>query len=437
MNLRGEIATPIPTPERKIHNEAMDFFLLTQDAKNEAEALVDRIRRTGSVSFPPSDEYPLSLLKEGVMLGTLIAETKDGERKVLYGYSGALSGRYNIPGYVHTCFSEKDWDEYMSLYDSRIHLLTRLIEEGDESLREERRELSAAAQEEYAGIFRFYNWRGEKIRGLPPHSPTGTGECAGLKLINTALKRGWEIKGLAEFRYSPSSDTIVYTPPCSERCGLLLPSMLGLEYIYLDSDIAIVNKRAGELSVPGRGEEKRDSVSYRFHTLFPSSPETPHVHRLDMDTSGLMVLAFTPEAKKDLSLQFEKREVRKTYIALLEGVIKEEEGDIELPMRLDVEHRPVQIVDFENGKSAFTHWERLSVERHDGKLCTRVRFFPRTGRTHQLRVHASSGLGHPIIGDNLYGKREAGERLCLHAESITLRHPGTGEMISFTSVPEF
>lgn len=415
----------------------MDFFLLTQDAKDEAEALVNMIKHSGSVSLPPSDEYPLSLLKEGVMLGVLIAKTKDGERKVLYGYSGALSGIYNIPGYVHTCFSEKDWDEYMLLYDKRIHELTRLIEEGDDSLKDERRFLSAAAQEEYGKIFRFYNWKGEKLRGLPPHSPTGTGECAGLKLINTALKRGWEIKGLAEFRYCPDSDKLVYTPPCSERCGLLLPSMLGLEYIYLDSDIALVNKRAGVLSVPGRGEEKIDSVSYRFHTLFPSSPDVAHVHRLDMDTSGLMVLAFNQEAKKNLSLQFENREVKKTYIALLDGVIKEEEGDIDLPMRLDVEHRPRQIVDFEQGKSAFTHWERLSVERHDGKLCTRVRFFPRTGRTHQLRVHASSGLGHAIVGDNLYGEREEGERLCLHAETITFRHPGTGEIISFTSAPEF
>ena len=213
--------------------------------------------------------------------------------------------------------------------------------------------------------------------------------------------------------------------------------MLGLDYIYLDEAIAVVNKRPGFLSVPGRGEEKRDSVSYRFHELFPSSPEIAHVHRLDMDTSGLLVLAFTPEAKKNLSLQFENREVKKTYIALLEGVLRETEGDISLPMRLDVEHRPMQIVDFEQGKSALTHWERLSVERHEGKLCTRVRFFPHTGRTHQLRVHASSGLGHPIIGDNLYGHMENGERLCLHAETITFTHPMTGESISFHSDPEF
>lgn len=415
----------------------MDFFLLTTESVSEAEELVRTIRNNGSVSFPPSEEYPLSLLKEGNMLGVLIAETKDGERKVLYGYSGALSGVYNIPGWVHTCFSEKDYDEYMSLYDRRIHELSALIDEGHEELIGERKALSEKAQLEYEKIFRFYTWRGERINGLPPHSPTGTGECAGLKLINTALKKGWEIKGLAEFRYSPSVDALTFCPPCSERCGLLLPRMLGLDYIYLDEAIAVVNKRPDFLSVPGRGEEKRDSVSYRFHLLFPSSPLIAHVHRLDMDTSGILVLAFTPDAKKNLSLQFENREVKKTYIALLEGVIKEEEGDISLPMRLDVEHRPMQIVDFEQGKSAFTHWERLSVERHGGKLCTRVRFFPHTGRTHQLRVHAASGLGHPILGDNLYGHRENGERLCLHAETITFTHPSTGKSISFHSDPEF
>lgn len=415
----------------------MDYFLLTEDAENEAHLLLDAIKKNHSVSFPPSEDYPLSLLKEGNMLGVLIARTKSGERKVLYGYSGALSGVYNIPGWVHTCFSEKDYEDYMNLYDRKIHILTDEIERGQRELVEERRALSAKAQEDYEKIFRFYTWRGEKIKGLPPHSPTGTGECAGLKLINTVLRKGWEIRGLAEFRYSPFSDDITFTAPCSERCGLLLPSMLGLDYIYLDEYIAVVNKESGFLSVPGRGEEKRDSVSYRFHALFPSSPEIAHVHRLDMDTSGLLVLAFTPEAKKNLSLQFEKREVEKTYIALLDGVIKENEGDISLPIRLDVEHRPVQIVDFEQGRSAFTHWERLSVERHNGKLCTRVRFFPHTGRTHQLRVHAASGLAHPIIGDNLYGHRDGNERLCLHAESITFTHPGSGKRVSFHSDPEF
>ena len=410
---------------------------MTEEAKTEADTLIRRMRETSSVSFPPDKDYPLSLIKDGNMLGVLIAETKGGERKVLYGYSGALSGVYNIPGFVHTCFSESDWGKYMSLYDKKIHELTALIDSGHTEFREERRALSAEAQKEYEKIFRFYTWRGGRIEGLPPHAPTGTGECAGLKLINTALKKGWEIKGLAEFRYHDNDNPLEFLPPCSERCGLLLPSMLGLDYIYLDSDIAVVNKKSGFLSVPGRGEEKRDSVSYRFHELFPSSPEIPHVHRLDMDTSGIMILAFTKEAQKKLSLEFEMREVQKTYTALLEGIIKETEGDIDLPMRLDVDNRPHQIVDYELGKKALTHWERVDIEKRDGRFCTRVRFYPHTGRTHQLRVHAASGLGHPIVGDNLYGTQRDGERLYLHASSITFTHPGTGERMTITSDPEF
>ena len=339
----------------------MDYFLLTDSVIEEAYKLLDKLRESGSVSFPSSDDYPASLIKEGTMFGVMIAKTKGGERKVLYGYSGAISGIYNIPGYVHTCFSEKDYLDYMSLYDRKIHELTDEIEKGWLEKKEERLNLSRKAQREYEKIFSFYTWNGEKIYGLPEHSPTGTGECAGLKLINTALKKGWEIKGLSEFKYTHSGD-ITFYPPCKERCSILMEKMLGLDYLYLDEDIAVVNKRSGFLSVPGRGEEKKDSVAYRFHTLFPSSPEVPHVHRLDMDTSGIMVLAFNKEAHKELSLEFENREVVKTYTALLEGAIKEREGDISLPIRLDVDNRPHQIVDYERGKSAFTHWERVSIE---------------------------------------------------------------------------
>ncbi len=414
----------------------MDYFLLTDRVKEEAYNLLKLLRENNSVSFPPNVDYPLSLIKEGTMFGVMIAQDKNGEEKVLYGYSGAISGRYNIPGYVHTCFSEKDYDNYMSLYDKKIHELTEEIESGDKSKREERLMLSRKAQSEYEKIFSFYTWNGEKIKGLPGHSPTGTGECSGLKLINTALKKKWEIKGLAEFRYTLLGDISFY-PPCKERCSLLMEKMLGLDFIYLDEDIALVNKRSGFLSVPGRGEEKRDSVAYRFHTLFPSSPEVPHVHRLDMDTSGILILAFNKDAHRKLSLEFENREVEKTYTALLEGVIKEDEGDISLPIRLDADNRPHQIVDFERGKNAFTHWKRVSVERRDGELCTRVIFYPHTGRTHQLRVHAASGLNHPIVGDNLYGHNKRGERLCLHASALTFNHPRTGERITFESDPDF
>ena len=417
----------------------MISFLLTEDAVNEANILHKTLLENQSVSFPPDrDNYPLSLLREGAMIGVMVLSTKGGERKVLYGFSGAMSGRYDIPGWVNPCFSLSLFHSTFDPYDKEIHRLTDLIEkEGREDLKEERRKLSAEAQEKLNGIFVFSAWDGGKVKGLPPRPRTGTGECAGLKLMNTALRKGWEIKGLAEFKWSKDKEIEEFFPPCEERCGVLMEEMLGLKYLYLDKSIAVVDKRAGMLSVPGRGIEKLDSVSYRFHTLFPSTPEVCHVHRLDMDTSGLLVLAFDKESVKDLMLQFENREVQKTYIALLEGVIEEERGDIDMPIRLDVDHRPRQIVDWEHGKKAVTHWERIRVITTPEERFTLVRFYPHTGRTHQLRVHAAEGLKHPIVGDNLYGHQRNGERLMLHAESIKFRHPKTKEEVEFTSPSPF
>ena len=413
----------------------MISFLLTEEAKNEATILHKTLMENKSVSFPPDPSlYPLSLLREGAMIGVMILETKGGERKLLYGFSGAMSGIYDIPGWVKPCFSLSLFHATFDPYDKEIHRLTDLIEkEGREDLKEERRKLSAEAQEKLNEIFVFSRWDGGKIQGLPPRPRTGTGECAGLKLINTALRKGWEIKGLAEFKWSKESAPTEFFPPCEERCGALMEEMLGLKYLYADQSIAVVDKRAGMLSVPGRGIEKRDSVSHRFHTLFPSTPEVCHVHRLDMDTSGLLVLAFDRESVKNLMMQFEERSVRKTYVALLEGVIEEESGDIDMPMRLDTDHRPRQIVDWEMGKRAITHWERIKVITTPEERFTLVRFFPHTGRTHQLRVHASEGLRHPIVGDNLYGHQKEGERLMLHAESIVFRHPKTNEEMEFIS----
>ena len=170
----------------------------------------------------------------------------------------------------------------------------------------------------------------------------------------------------------------------------------------------------------------------RFHRLFPSSPEVCHTHRLDMDTSGLLVMAFTKEAHRDVSMQFEARTVRKEYEALLEGTLEEDEGLIDAPMRLDPERRPLQVVDHIQGRKAITRWRKLEAYGN----CTRVRFYPETGRTHQLRVH-SAYIGHPILGDSLYGTRAPGERLCLHASRIKFRHPVTGCPIEFKSRPVF
>ncbi len=208
-----------------------------------------------------------------------------------------------------------------------------------------------------------------------------------------------------------------------------------LEVLHVDPEFVVVDKPAGLLSVPGRGPNKQDCVARRMRELFPGCPEQPSVHRLDMDTSGLMVLARTVDTHRVLSRQFAERRVHKKYQAVLNGVVKEEQGRIELSFRLDPANRPHQVYDPVQGKSGITRWRRVSVE--DGK--TRVEFIPLTGRTHQLRLHAahSLGLGCPIVGDRLYGSRKSGERMLLHAASLQFFHPLTEAAEEFYSEVPF
>jgi len=193
------------------------------------------------------------------------------------------------------------------------------------------------------------------------------------------------------------------------------------EIIHSDEAMVAVNKPSGLLTVPGRGADKQDCL---FHRLLESFPDALMVHRLDMDTSGLVIFARSPDAQRNLSMQFEKREIEKTYIALVEGVLEKGEGLVDYPMRKDMEQRlpPKHLVDCVRGKKAVTEWRVL--ER--GDTTTRVALFPKTGRSHQLRVHMQS-LGHPIVGDPIYG--HPAERLMLHAESLKLLHPVFAERI--------
>lgn len=410
----------------------MISFLETDKVKELALALLASMKQNNSYSIPSSIEYPLSLLRDTQMFAILTAKTKDGNEKILYGYSGSINGSYEVPGYVPPCFSISKFNEIVALNDKKIHELTDRIENGEKELEKERAALSNETLKKLKEIYTFSTYNGDKIHSLPDECPTGTGDCAGLKCINYALRRGWEITGLAEFDMKGN-----FHAPCNERCSLILPKMFGLDIIYADEDLAVINKPAGLLSVPGRGIEKLDSASYRFHTLFPSSPKECFVHRLDMDTSGLLIMAFNKEAHKKLSMEFENKVVKKTYTALLEGVLLEDGGEIDLPMRLDVDNRPYQIVDFERGKSAKTKWKRTGIVKYKGEAVTRVRFYPETGRTHQLRVHAAYGLKHPIVGDRLYGHNRDNERLTLHAESITFIHPRTEKEVTFTVPASF
>lgn len=206
-----------------------------------------------------------------------------------------------------------------------------------------------------------------------------------------------------------------------------------LDVVFEADGFVVVDKPSGLLSVPGRGPDKTDCVAARVREHYPGCIEQPAVHRLDMDTSGLIVVARTSECHRVLSRQFQTRKTRKRYVALLDGEIEGDAGTLRLPFRLDVDNRPYQIYDEIHGRMGITHWERLGVE--DGR--TRISFRPVTGRTHQLRVHAAHerGLGAPIVGDPLYGGAPAapGQRMLLHACELSFDDPVTGRRLTFES----
>ena len=205
-----------------------------------------------------------------------------------------------------------------------------------------------------------------------------------------------------------------------------------LHILYQDEHILVVNKPSGLLSVPGRLPEHNDSVMTRIQRDFPNAQS---VHRLDMATSGVMVVALTKDAERELKRQFREREPSKTYIAQVWGQLMPDEGLVDLPLICDWPNRPKQKVCFETGKAAQTEWEVLARDT----LSCRVQLKPITGRSHQLRVHMLA-MGHPILGDNFYASPEAkalSPRLLLHAERLTITHPAFGNSMTFKQPAEF
>jgi len=194
----------------------------------------------------------------------------------------------------------------------------------------------------------------------------------------------------------------------------------------------VIDKPSGMLSVPGKGVDKADCAAARVRRAIPNAEGPLIVHRLDMDTSGLMVFGLDPDAQRHLSAQFEARRVGKAYCALVAGIIEAETGIIDVPMRLDVDRRPIQIVDHDQGRSAITRWRVLTLEVDR----TRLRLEPETGRTHQLRVHCAH-IGHPILGDVIYGPQpqtaNSAPRLMLHACLLEFHDPTTAEHVRFES----
>lgn len=226
-------------------------------------------------------------------------------------------------------------------------------------------------------------------------------------------------------------------PPAPAAPPVYLPRV-ELPILYASDACVAIEKPSGLLSVPGKGPDKQDCAAARVRAMFPSAQGPLVVHRLDMETSGILLFGLTPHAQRDLSMQFERRAVDKIYAALLEGLLDTDAGEVRLPMRPDIDRRPYQIVDFIHGQPAITRYTVLARETDR----TRVRFVPLTGKTHQLRVHAATprdqgGLGAPIIGDRLYSSNPTTDRLMLHAAFLSFIDPGTGQRVDVTSPTPF
>lgn len=362
-------------------------------------------------------------------------------------------------------FQKAEYKRMERAWKERITPLQQTVsdyEAGIQALKSERKQRSAALQQKLFEQFKMLNYRGEvktlcDIFEQTVHKtpPAGAGECAAPKLLQQAYLHGWKPVAMAEFWWGESPKTEIrhhghYYPACKGKCEPILGHMLqGLEVdenpilkelqsgkktldiIYEDEWLAVVNKPAGMLSVPGK--EDVVSVYSMMRERYPDADGPLIVHRLDMATSGVLVVAKTKQVHQNLQAQFKNRSVGKRYIALLQGYVSQDAGTVELPLCPNPLDRPRQMVHTGYGKPAVTDFEVL--ERKDNR--TRIAFYPRTGRTHQLRVHAAHPLGlHcPIIGDELYGRKA--ERLYLHAEMLEFTHPVTGKRISITQKADF
>lgn len=419
---------------------------------------------------------------DGIMIGCAVCTCFiDGKecKKNLFALSG-LAKELFVPDFFKKEFltssnvivppvvSAEQVQKSVKKNDEQIHLLTEQInllkkerfsqkcefnEKSEESLlRKKRLHLCDESLKKVFSLYSFTCSNGKTVKltdickkTLPP---TGTGDCCAPKLLNYAYSNCFRVVSMAETFYGKSNSSRkqgeLYAP-CDERCGLILPTILGLHILYKDDFIAVVNKPSGLLSVPGRGPEKQDCVVNRLKNLYSECIEQPAVHRLDMETSGLMVLALTKDAHRELNRQFENREVYKEYTALIDGkILGEQQGCMKLYFRLDVENRPHQIWDEINGKEAITQWQVLGIEKYFApngsfRYVTRIRFIPHTGRTHQLRLAASDshGFGIPIVGDSLYGKCGQNERLMLHSHLLEFTHPITKKRMKFENPAEF
>ena len=418
---------------------------------------------------------------EGKMFGVLVVEGSGKGLAFLAAYSGLLEGRNDWAYFVPPVFDAQQPDGYFKKKEREISRLSSQSSQSRDS-----REMSQELQLWLFHQYQLLNARGEtkdlveiwqdyhrspRIRAKYPLPPGGTGDCCAPKLLQYAYQHHLKPVCMAEFWWGESPKSLIrhhgqYYPACSGKCKPVLAWMLqgldvdpnpdeqGLSHqeptiVYEDDVMAVIDKPSGLLSMPGKIGDY--SVATWAQERWPGAML---VHRLDMQTSGILLVAKTSDAYHHLQKQFEARTVKKKYLAVVEGVPQKEHGIIDLPLSSDPLNRPRQVVDYENGKRAITEYRVLqpfgdgsfladSLERiccqpkKNRPQVVEVALWPHTGRTHQLRVHCAhaDGLGCPIRGDELYGQKA--DRLYLQAQAITFIHPLTGQRMHFELEEDF
>lgn len=409
---------------------------------------------------------------EGKMFGVLVVTQGDGSFvtsgtsqknrppvSFLAAYSGLLEGRNDWEYFVPPVFDAQQPDGYFKTKEREISLTSHLSPHASKQMSQDLqlwlfrqyRLLNAKGEvRDLVEIWHDYH-KSPKIQKKYPLPPGGTGDCCAPKLLQYAYKHGLKPLCMAEFWWGPSPKSAIrhhgeFYPACRGKCLPVLTWMLqglavdpnpaeqglphlGVEIVYEDEAIAALNKPSGMLSAPGRID------NYSIATWAQKRWEGAMlVHRLDMMTSGIILVAKTPEAYHHLQRQFGERSVKKKYIALVEGVPEKDHGIIDLPLSSDPINHPRQIVDYEHGKRAITEYRVLSAQGDRNLVhsnsevhvpCALLALWPHTGRTHQLRMHCAhpDGLGCPIVGDELYGHKA--DRLYLQAQAISFVHPLT------------
>ena len=524
-NLAGKNLHPYFVPPVYDLLQPEGFFKIEEEQISAINIRIRELENSGSY-LDSKEKWKIETEQAKAVLNQAKAELKMAKeaREIRRQSSPELSGEEQASLIRESQYQKAEYKRLEKKWKKRLEELETEVRHFDieiERLKTERKERSAALQRKLFEQFRMLNAQGEvkdlytifeqTVQKVPP---AGAGECALPKLLQYAYLHQLKPLAMAEFWWGDSPKNEIrhhgyYYPSCKGKCEPILQHMLQglevdenpllnpvheeeeLEIVFEDEWLLVVNKPAGMLSVPGKAED-RDSVYHRLKKKYPEATGPMIVHRLDMATSGLLLVAKTKEVHQDLQAQFANRSIKKRYVAVLDGaIIKTEKetkpiaekaillaketvstkktakaertgntGRIELPLCLNPLDRPRQMVSSEHGKEAITEYqiisesERITSESentfnesnridesersiNESRKYTRIIFYPLTGRTHQLRVHAAhpEGLGCPILGDELYGKKA--DRLYLHAEYIEFRHPIYGDILCIQKEADF